>query len=37
MHDTLRAEFNAVSLSRRSITRRADEINSDIEAQLKED
>jgi len=37
LHDTVRAEFNAVSLSRRSISRRADEINLDIEAQLKED
>src|SRR6218665_2421254 len=37
MQDRVRAEFNAVSLSRRCITRRADEINLDIEAQLKED
>jgi len=37
LHDTIRAEFNAVSLSRRSITRIADEINLDIKAQLKED
>lgn len=37
MQDRVRAEFNAVSLSRRCITRRADEINVDIEDQLKED
>src|SRR6218665_2731191 len=37
MHDRVRAEFHAVSLSRRCITRRADEITLDIEAQLKED
>ena len=33
MQDRVRAEFNAVSLSRRCITRKADEINLDIEAQ----